>query len=75
MNRNEKNSFYQMYIDGNCVGSEKQETIAVINPATKKSVGRVPNGGRKVAKLAVRAAEKAFQTWSKKTAEERGIFL
>jgi succinate-semialdehyde dehydrogenase / glutarate-semialdehyde dehydrogenase len=64
-----------MYIDGNWVGNEKQETIEIINPATKKSVGRVPNGGREAAKSAVHAAEKAFQTWSKKTAEERGDFL
>lgn len=63
----------KLYINGEWL--DTQESIQVINPATKNVIGTIPNGGEKEAKLAVDAAYTALKNWSKKTADERGRFL
>jgi succinate-semialdehyde dehydrogenase / glutarate-semialdehyde dehydrogenase len=62
-----------MYINGQWI--ELEEIIEVINPATKEVFATVPKGGEKEAKQAVDAADEAFKTWSKLTAQERSSFL
>ncbi|WAA13844.1 NAD-dependent succinate-semialdehyde dehydrogenase [Fervidibacillus halotolerans] len=64
-----------MYIDGKWVKAVSNESFPVINPANGQQIGSVPKGGAEDAKLAVDAAEKAFQTWSKMTADQRGHLL
>lgn len=63
-----------LYIDGKWVGKDL-EKMAVINPSTKEVIGTVPEGGAEEATLAVDAAYRAFNTWSKKTADERSELL
>ncbi|RBN39204.1 succinate-semialdehyde dehydrogenase (NADP(+)), partial [Priestia megaterium] len=62
-----------LYINGEFVSTN--DTYEVVNPATNEVVATVAKGGEKEAKLAADAAYEAFQTWSKKTAEERGKLL
>jgi succinate-semialdehyde dehydrogenase / glutarate-semialdehyde dehydrogenase len=62
-----------MYINGQWI--ELEEIIEVINPATKEVFATVPKGGEKEAKQAVDAADEAFKTWSKLTAQERSSYL
>lgn len=66
---------FPMYIDGKWVGDDYEVFTKIINPATKKVVGAVPTGGAFEAEQAAKAAHRAFQSWSKKTAEERSQLL
>ncbi|MFB6469259.1 NAD-dependent succinate-semialdehyde dehydrogenase [Cytobacillus sp. Hz8] len=70
-NVKEKYQIYPMYIDGEWVGSDHEVFTEIVNPATNEIIGAVPTGGEFEAIKAVDAAHRAFQTWSKKTAEER----
>jgi succinate-semialdehyde dehydrogenase/glutarate-semialdehyde dehydrogenase len=63
-----------MYINGQMVG-ENLDKIDVLNPANNEIIASVPRGGKVEARLAVDAAHDAYQTWSKKTADERGELL
>lgn len=60
------------YIDGKWVGAPSK---AVDNPATGETIGFVPFLGAAETTLAVEAAERAFKTWSIKTAKERAVIL
>jgi len=62
---------YPMYLNGEWVGNDYEVFTDIINPATKEVIGAVPTGGAFEAEQAVDAADKAFNIWSKKTAEER----
>jgi succinate-semialdehyde dehydrogenase/glutarate-semialdehyde dehydrogenase len=62
---------YPMYIDGEWVGNNFALLTEVVNPATQEILGAVPTGGAIEAIQAVDAAQRAFKTWSKKTADER----
>lgn len=63
----------KLYINGEWL--DTQETIEVMNPATKNMIGTIPNGGEKEAKMAVDAAYTALKSWSQKTADERSRLL
>ena len=65
----------QMYINGEWTKAVSGKSFPVTNPANGKQIATVPFGGREDAKLAVDAAEKAFRSWSAKTAEERSYLL
>ncbi|MDR7002698.1 succinate-semialdehyde dehydrogenase/glutarate-semialdehyde dehydrogenase [Neobacillus niacini] len=67
----QKYQIYPMYIDGKWVGNDYEVFTEIINPATNEVIGAVPTGGAYEAVQAVDAAHTAFQTWSKKTADER----
>lgn len=62
-----------MYVNGEWL--KLPATIVVENPATRETVGSVPDGGASEAGLAVDAAEQAFESWSKTTAYERAALL
>jgi succinate-semialdehyde dehydrogenase/glutarate-semialdehyde dehydrogenase len=47
----------------------------VLDPATGKEIGRVPNLGAKETREAIDAAQAAFPVWSAKTAKERAQIL
>ena len=62
----------QCYIDGKWVGTPSK---AVDNPANGDLIGHVPFFGAAETTQAVEAAERAFKTWSVKTAKERANIL
>ncbi|WP_206830463.1 aldehyde dehydrogenase [Alicyclobacillus fructus] len=63
------------FIDGEFVPSEDGRTFDNINPATGERIGTVAEGGRAEIDRAVRAARRAFRTWSRTTAQERAAIL
>ena len=63
------------YIDGAWVPPAKPATRDVINPATEQPIGRISMGGAEDVDRAVKAARKAFATYSRTTREERIALL
>ena len=61
----------QFYINGEWVDPVKPETLDVINPATEESVGKISIGSAQDVEIAVKAARKAFSSFSKTTVKER----
>ncbi|KAA5972189.1 MULTISPECIES: aldehyde dehydrogenase [unclassified Pantoea] len=66
---------HQHYINGQFVGSQGDQWIEVINPATEALLSRIPQGSREDARLAIRAAEAAQPDWEALPAVERGLWL
>jgi succinate-semialdehyde dehydrogenase/glutarate-semialdehyde dehydrogenase len=62
-------------IGGEWVGADGGGTIDVTNPATGEVIGTVPNAGTDETRRAIAAAEKAFETFSRTTADERAKLL
>lgn len=77
MDREAKGVFHQarMLIGGEWLDSESGEAIEVENPATRRSIGRVPRGGAADVDKAVAAASAAFQSWSRVAPRDRGRML
>jgi aldehyde dehydrogenase (NAD+) len=65
----------QLYIGGAWTASVSGEPIEVVNPATEQIIDRVPAGAPDDVEAAVRAARKAFPSWSATPAAERGKLL
>lgn len=65
----------RMLIDGNWVGAANGQTLAVENPATKSEIATTPAGAAEDVDRAVRAADRAFASWSKVPPAERGRLL
>jgi succinate-semialdehyde dehydrogenase/glutarate-semialdehyde dehydrogenase len=63
------------YLDGQWVQANSGKTINVDNPASGEIIGKVPKLGASETKQAIEAANRAFPTWSKKTAKERAAIL
>ena len=63
------------YVDGQWVQAASGQTIGVDNPATGEIIGRVPKLSGTETKHAIDAANRAFPSWSKKTAKERATVL
>ncbi|WP_029908515.1 aldehyde dehydrogenase family protein [Caulobacter sp. UNC358MFTsu5.1] len=63
--------YLKFYIDGQWVEPKGSKTVDVINPATEAVAGRVTLGTADDVDLAVRAARKAFATYSQTSREER----
>src|SRR5687768_60675 len=61
----------QFYIDGQWVDPVELRTLDVENPATEDVVGRVALGSAADVDRAVKAARKAFDSWSQTSREER----
>lgn len=64
-----------LYINGEWVSSVSDETLTVYNPATNEKVGEIAYGNKEDTEKAIHAAEQAFSTWKKRTADERSAFL
>lgn len=60
-----------LYIDGKWVSPIEHKAIAVTNPATEQVMYEVALGSGKDVDVAVRAARRAFETFSKTTRAER----
>jgi len=61
----------QFYIDGAWVDPVESQTFEVINPATEAAAGVISMGGPKDVDLAVAAARRAFDAYSRTTPAER----
>src|SRR5438105_12001008 len=66
---------YRMFIDGEWVDSESEETIDVVNPATERLIASVPKASREQAKAALEAAEDAQPKWEDLAPLQRAAFL
>jgi acyl-CoA reductase-like NAD-dependent aldehyde dehydrogenase len=65
----------KLYIGGRWVAPAGSGAVAVINPATEKSLGSVPEGTAEDVERAVAAAQRAFPDWSQTTVAERAEAL
>ena len=65
----------KFYIDGQWVTPNSTATLPVLNPATEEQVGTITMGNVADVNLAVAAANKAFQSFSQTTKEERLALL
>ena len=65
----------QFYIDGEWVDPVEAKEMPVINPATEQSIGAVSLGNAEDVDRAVRAARRAFPSYSETTPSERGEIL
>jgi aldehyde dehydrogenase (NAD+) len=65
----------KVYIDGAWVPSTGKGTIDVVNSTTEEVMGRIPAGTADDVDKAVKAARKAFETWSTTSVEERAKYL
>jgi aldehyde dehydrogenase (NAD+) len=63
--------YLKFYIDGKWVDPVELKTLDVENPATEQVAGRIALGSAADVDKAVKAARKAFQSWSKSSREER----
>lgn len=64
-------NYMKFYIGGEWVEPENARTLDVINPATEKTAGKISLGGADDVDAAVKAARKAFESWSQTSIEER----
>jgi len=63
--------YLKLYIDGKWVVPAKPATRDVTNPATERVCGKVALGSAADVDAAVKAARRAFATWSQTSREER----
>jgi aldehyde dehydrogenase (NAD+) len=61
----------QFYIDGQWVDPVEQNTLDVVNPATEEVYGRISMGSAADVDAAVSAANRAFESFSQTSREER----
>ena len=65
----------QAYIAGEWQGARNATTRDVLNPASGRKLGTVPNMGAGETRQAIEAAADALPAWAKKTAQERAHIL
>src|SRR3984957_13157734 len=63
--------YMKFYIDGQWVDPVEPKTLDVENPTTEQVSGQISLGSAADVDVAVKAARKAFATWSETTREER----
>jgi len=69
------NKRLQFYIDGKWIDPVSPKTLDVINPATEEAIGQISLGSKADVDKAVKAARRAFETFSQTTKEERLALL
>ena len=65
----------QNYINGQWVSANSGETLEVCNPFNNSPIGTIPKAGQAETHAAIAAAQKAFESWRQKTAQERCAIL
>jgi succinate-semialdehyde dehydrogenase / glutarate-semialdehyde dehydrogenase len=65
----------QAFVAGRWEGSPDGQVKQVVNPATGKVIGTVPNLGAAETRRAIEAADKALPDWRARTAKERAQIL
>lgn len=63
--------YLKFYIDGKWVDPVTPKTLDVINPANEEVAGKISLGSEADVDAAVKAAQKAFETYSQTTREQR----
>ncbi|WP_295813112.1 NAD-dependent succinate-semialdehyde dehydrogenase [uncultured Nitratireductor sp.] len=63
------------FIDGAWVDADSGQTVDVVNPANGQKIGTVPRSGAAETRRAIEAAETAFQSWKKTSADHRAKLL
>lgn len=66
---------FKMYINGQWIEASNKEYFDVLNPSNGEIVGRVAKGGKPETQNAIKAANEAFDKWSKLPAGERAKYL
>jgi aldehyde dehydrogenase (NAD+) len=66
---------YDLYIDGKFVKPVKGKYFDTINPANDEKISTVPEATAEDVDLAVKAARKAFNIWSKLPGKDRGKYI
>ncbi|TNE59998.1 MAG: aldehyde dehydrogenase family protein [Alphaproteobacteria bacterium] len=61
----------KFYINGEWVTPEGKEMLEVLNPATEQPIAKIAMGNAADVDKAVKAAQKAFETWGRTTPQER----
>ena len=61
----------KFYIDGQWVDPVKEKRVDVENPATEEAIGQISFGTAADVDKAVKAARKAFESWSQTSKDER----
>lgn len=64
-----------LFIDGDFVPSQGGKTFATESPSTESEIVKVSDATNEDAEKAVKAAEKAFKTWSQTPGDDRAIIL
>ncbi len=64
-----------MFINGQWISAKDNKEFTIYNPADGSEIGTVPDGGEAEARMAVDAADAAFDIWSTQTAYQRSDFL
>lgn len=65
----------QALIGGSWIDANSGKTVDVVDPATQRIMGTVPDMGGDETRLAIEAAEAAYGPWKKKTNAERAALL
>ena len=68
-------SNYDLFIGGKFVKSKASSNYKTINPATEEVLSEIVEASQKDVDEAVKAARKAFKSWSKLSGSERGKYL
>jgi len=68
-------SNYELFIGGKFVKSRAGSNYKTINPATEEVLSEIVEASEKDVDEAVKAARKAFKSWSKLSGSERGKYL
>jgi aldehyde dehydrogenase (NAD+) len=63
--------YLKFYIDGQWVDPVESQAVSVVNPATEQVCGQIALGSKADVERAVKAARKAFMSWSQSTREQR----
>ena len=66
---------YDLYIDGKFVKPAKGKYFDTINPANDQKIARVAEASAEDVDKAVKAARKAFKSWSNLSGRERGKYV
>jgi succinate-semialdehyde dehydrogenase / glutarate-semialdehyde dehydrogenase len=65
----------QGYVDGRWIDADSRATFPVIDPATGKTIARVPRMGEAETRRAIEAAQRALTAWRGRSAKERARIL
>jgi succinate-semialdehyde dehydrogenase / glutarate-semialdehyde dehydrogenase len=63
------------FVGGEWIAARDGRTVAVVNPATREELGRIPRLGAGDVEQAITAAAAAFPAWSRRPAHERSQIL
>jgi succinate-semialdehyde dehydrogenase/glutarate-semialdehyde dehydrogenase len=63
------------YVEGEWIDADSGATLPVLNPATGETIAEIAKCGTAETRRAIEAAEAAFVTWSKASANERAAIL